>query len=466
MITQTFQVTSSKHSNICSMSSSKAKLSFSFTPTPNSKFEINEEAKYPSLVKSVPFKSKSQQIESDSSDDEYAGLKVKPEPFEEVSEWENTTTCSRKRTSHCMEEEFDDIIESSKKKSIRKISNINIDTLTEYKKKLSQILNGTIKHIEKELLKRKSISTLCIMINEKELESLSSQKDISNFYDYTKTCFKTMIDLEKITTINKCTPLSFPFDNEIGPSKRLAVFDLDETLIHCLVKNIEKSENIIEITLPSRKKGKLGLNQRPHWKEALDSIKDRFEIVVYTASHKSYCDAILNFMDPEGKYFKYRLYRNNCTSVKYNGVEIYIKDLSIFKNINLKDIIIIDNSVISFAYNLDNGLPILPYYDSPTDYELIFLTGYLNFIFKFEDIREANRQYVKLDYYKDVAVNKNDISLSTESSSHRSAKKEDSYFSEESDDETVNRKVSSSFFSTELKDTIEELRTLFIKNKN
>ena len=80
MITQTFQVTSSKHSNICSMSSSKAKLSFSFTPT----FEINEEAKYPSLVKSVPFKSKSQQIESDSSDDEYAGLKVKPEPFEEV----------------------------------------------------------------------------------------------------------------------------------------------------------------------------------------------------------------------------------------------------------------------------------------------------------------------------------------------------------------------------------------------
>ena len=228
----------------------------------------------------------------------------------------------------------------------------------------------------------------------------------------------------------------------------------------------EKSENIIEITLPSRKKGKLGLNQRPHWKEALDSIKDRFEIVVYTASHKSYCDAILNFMDPEGKYFKYRLYRNNCTSVKYNGVEIYIKDLSIFKNINLKDIIIIDNSVISFTYNLDNGLPILPYYDSPTDYELIFLTGYLNFIFKFEDIREANRQYVKLDYYKDVAVNKNDISLSTESSSHRSAKKEDSYFSEESDDETVNRKVSSSFFSTELKDTIEELRTLLFKNKN
>ena len=51
MITQTFQVTSSKHSNICSMSSPKAKLSFSFTPTPNSTFEIKEEAKFPSLVK-------------------------------------------------------------------------------------------------------------------------------------------------------------------------------------------------------------------------------------------------------------------------------------------------------------------------------------------------------------------------------------------------------------------------------
>ena len=38
-------------------------------------------------------------------------------------------------------------------------------------------------------------------------------------------------------------------------------------------------------------------------------------------------------MDPGKKYFPYRLYRNNCTTVKVNGKEIYIKDLSLTNGI-------------------------------------------------------------------------------------------------------------------------------------
>ena len=180
MITQTYQVSSSKHSNICAISSPKTKHTFTFTPTPNSipKFENKEEEKCPSLVKSVPFKSKPQKIESDSSEDEYAGLKAKPEDSDEVSAWE--TPKSRKRTSHCMDEDYV-IIECVNQKFKRKISNINNDTLSEYKKKLSSILNGSSNSIRKEILKRKSISTLCIMLNEEEIEMLSSIKEISNF---------------------------------------------------------------------------------------------------------------------------------------------------------------------------------------------------------------------------------------------------------------------------------------------
>ena len=109
-------------------------------------------------------------------------------------------------------------------------------------------------------------------------------------------------------------------------------------------------------------------------------------------------------MDPGRSFFPYRLYRNNCTSVKIDGKEIYIKDLSLFKNINLKDIIIIDNSVVSFTYNLNNGMPILPYYDSIQDNELICLAYYLNGIFEYEDLREANKKFVKLEYYKKKAI--------------------------------------------------------------
>jgi CTD small phosphatase-like protein 2 len=37
---------------------------------------------------------------------------------------------------------------------------------------------------------------------------------------------------------------------------------------------------------------------------------------------------------------------------------MYVKDLRILKDRDLKDIIVVDNSIISFAFNLDNGVPI------------------------------------------------------------------------------------------------------------
>ena len=74
----------------------------------------------------------------------------------------------------------------------------------------------------------------------------------------------------------------------------------------------------------------------------------------------------------------------------------YIKNLDIFKNIDLKDLIIIDNSVLSFAYHLDNGVPILPYYQGNEDNELKILTYYLIFIYHDKDLRESNNNYINL----------------------------------------------------------------------
>ncbi len=48
----------------------------------------------------------------------------------------------------------------------------------------------------------------------------------------------------------------------------------------------------------------------------------------------------------------------------------YIKDLRIFGNRELKDIIIIDNNATCFAYQIDNGIPIVPFYDDENDEEL------------------------------------------------------------------------------------------------
>lgn len=466
MISKTYHVPSNKSSNIGSMSSPKMKQKICFTPQSSSStpLETTEEYITPLSARSRTYPQKA--IEEEDSDEEYEGLGVKKEN-RDISDF--TLKNIRKNSTNCLDSQYTEIIKSltelKRKSNKRKLSCMNNDSLSDHRHKLNKMLNDSSTQISKEFFKRKSISSLCLLLNEEELEALSSTEDITNFYEYTKNCFKTMVDLEKITQINKCTPLSFPFDDEIGCHKKLAVFDLDETLIHCMVKNIDESQHIIEVTLPSRKKGKIGLNIRPHWKEALDKIKDKYQIVVYTASHKSYCDAILDFIDPDNRYFQYRLYRNNCTSVKYERNDMYIKDLSIFKNIDLKDIVIIDNSVISFTYNLDNGIPILPYYDSFTDCELIFLTGYLKYIFDYEDLREANKEFIKMDYYKKIALDNSnmsfEMSMSTMNTSLNS-KKDDS----ECDNYDYEiRKRTRSIFTSELKDTIEDLRNLYIKNK-
>lgn len=43
----------------------------------------------------------------------------------------------------------------------------------------------------------------------------------------------------------------------------------------------------------------------------------------------------------------------------YHGV--YVKDLRIIRDRDIKNIIIVDNSIISFAYQMDNGIPIKAY---------------------------------------------------------------------------------------------------------
>ena len=91
---------------------------------------------------------------------------------------------------------------------------------------------------------------------------------------------------------------------------------------------------------------------------------------MFTASLQKYADAVMNEIDPTGSLFEYRLYRNNCTQIKVENQIYYIKDLRVFKNISLDDIVIIDNSVLSFAFHLDNGIPILPYYSGTDEKEM------------------------------------------------------------------------------------------------
>lgn len=79
-------------------------------------------------------------------------------------------------------------------------------------------------------------------------------------------------------------------------------------------------------------------------------------MIVFTASYQEYADPILNYLDPEGVLFQARFYRDSCYRLFQpmpNGqgtTEMYVKDLRIFKNRSLSDIVLVDNSIYSFAF--------------------------------------------------------------------------------------------------------------------
>ena len=325
------------------------------------------------------------------------------------------------------EENFDILVNSIKLNKDKMISTNKKEKEKEkkFQNKKTQINNINLSPIqafplpkEKEKIShktkpKKSSSTLnnpVLLLNpnftslEDEAKSMTNTIEIANFYEYTKNCMRIIVELRE----NK-NKASFPNKVKIlnpNNKKKLAVFDLDETLIHGVVNitNYKKEENIISITLPSKKIAKIGVNIRPHWKESIERVSKLYTIAIYTASHKSYADAVLDFLDPENKYFYNRLYRSNCIDCKIDGKDLYVKDMNIFEGFDLKDILIVDNSVMAFAYNLDNGIPILPYYDAEKDYELLFVAYYFESLYNCDDLTVINKQYMKLDYYLKQAI--------------------------------------------------------------
>lgn len=190
-------------------------------------------------------------------------------------------------------------------------------------------------------------------------------------------------------------------------NKKTIVFDLDETLVHCVDDCIETADVAIDIHFPSGEVVKAGVNIRPFARECLQEAAKYFEVIIFTASHKYYADEVLNHLDPQNEYINYRLYRENCILTE----GIHIKDLRILKDRKLKNTVIVDNCAYSFAYQLENGIPIISWHDDPSDRELYNLMDYLKVLAGAHDIRDVNREVFHLStFYEDYLqeyMNKN-----------------------------------------------------------
>jgi CTD small phosphatase-like protein 2 len=71
----------------------------------------------------------------------------------------------------------------------------------------------------------------------------------------------------------------------------------------------------------------------------------------------------------------------------------------------MEDIVIVDNAVYSFGFQLENGIPIIPFYDDKEDEELLHLTQYLECLSKSGgDVRNHNRKAFQLKELQELDV--------------------------------------------------------------
>lgn len=119
----------------------------------------------------------------------------------------------------------------------------------------------------------------------------------------------------------------------------------------------------------------------------LAALKEHFELVLFTAAQEQYAHVVLESF--QGKqYFDHILSRKQCLFVFEHSV--YVKDLNVLLNKrSLKDIVIVDNKIESYASNLENGIPIVDYVGQADDEMLVTLKKYLLKLKNKKDVRKV-----------------------------------------------------------------------------
>lgn len=217
-----------------------------------------------------------------------------------------------------------------------------------------------------------------------------------DYFSQTVQCMHFLRTMEPIPLeISQQKFLSLPKTSHDYRKKTL-VFDLDETLVHCNEHVEVRSDIVIAVKFGNGTCIDAGINIRPFARECLEELAKYYEIMVFTASNENYAQSVVDFLDPKHEIIQYFLSREQCILTK-DG--LFIKDLRVIGNRNIEDIILVDNAAYSFALQINNGIPILPFYDDKSDRELVHLTRFLIKLASCPNVRNKLKEYFKIERY-------------------------------------------------------------------
>jgi CTD small phosphatase-like protein 2 len=192
--------------------------------------------------------------------------------------------------------------------------------------------------------------------------------------------------------VRTCSVPVLPARSPSAPRVALAL-DLDETLVHCSVEPLPK----YDLTFTVHFAGSdfcVYVKLRPHLYHFLRTVRAWFEVIIFTASQRIYAEKLLNILEREERFTHHRLFRDSCVCVEGN----YLKDLTVLGR-PLSSTCILDNSVQAFGFQLDNGIPILGWFDDESDDELLKLLPFLDHLRSCQDVRPTLKHTFKLSEF-------------------------------------------------------------------
>ena len=169
---------------------------------------------------------------------------------------------------------------------------------------------------------------------------------LSSFKDYLMAIKNKKSEIAEMACTKKVV---VPY---VKDDRKVLIFDIDDTLLF----NLPSDDGEPEVIL------------RPHCHEVLATLSEFYDIWLWTAAIKEHAEIIIKkYIDPGKGIIKNVFYRDQCISILEN---VFIKDLRIFSNVLPHKIAIIENQLISFATNVNNGFLIDSFLGNEYDDEL------------------------------------------------------------------------------------------------